>query len=525
MRDPLVVVGDALLDIDVEGMTDRLSPDAPVPVVNRIQERPRPGGAGLAALLASAHTDDVTLVTALGDDEAGRRLLPLLRRFARVVPIRLRGSTPCKLRVRAHGQSLVRLDLGDGRAAPDPVDAAAREAVRAAGAVLVADYGGGVAEHAAIRRLLAELPADVPIVWDPHPRGGTPLPGCRLVTPNAAEAVTFAGQTAPAADLAAVSRSAQHLARRWDAAAVAVTLGARGALLASTEGVPIVIPPPDDATGTDACGAGDRFAAAVTWALGTGMEAAQAVAEGVRAASRFVASGGAAAVAEGLRTGHGVVDPGARDAWDVIEQARRRGETIVATGGCFDLLHAGHVSMLRQARLLGDRLVVCVNSDASVRRLKGPERPIVPLADRIRVLEALEDVDAVVVFDEDTPVRLLDRLRPDIWAKGADYAGVPLPEADAVRAHGGEIALLPHVDGHSTTGLVAAARGEGRHSPPRRPPPGDGGSAASASPPGSGARDARAPRKAASPETGARARPGPPVGHDRGNGDRPPQAP
>jgi D-beta-D-heptose 7-phosphate kinase / D-beta-D-heptose 1-phosphate adenosyltransferase len=459
MRGPLVIVGDALLDIDIEGMTDRLSPDAPVPVVDGVQERPRPGGAGLAALLATADTDDVVIVTALGDDEAGRRLLPLLRRFARVVPLRLRGSTPCKLRVRAHGQSLVRLDLGEGRAAPEPVDARVRGAIRGAGAVLVADYGRGVAEHAALRRLLAELPPEIPVVWDPHPRGGTPLPGSRLVTPNAVEAVAFAGDGARTTEIAAVSRSAQRLALRWEASGVAVTLGARGALLASAGGVPVVIPPPHDTAGTDVCGAGDRFATAVTWALGSGLPLSEAVAEGVRAASRFVAAGGAAAIAEELTADRSGTVPQERDAWDVVEHARRRGETIVATGGCFDLLHAGHVSMLRHARRLGDHLIVCVNSDASVRRLKGPDRPIVPLPDRIRVLEALEDVDAVAVFDEDTPIELLARLRPDVWAKGADYAGVPLPEAEAVRAHGGEIALLPHVDGRSTSGLVAAARG------------------------------------------------------------------
>jgi rfaE bifunctional protein nucleotidyltransferase chain/domain len=131
---------------------------------------------------------------------------------------------------------------------------------------------------------------------------------------------------------------------------------------------------------------------------------------------------------------------------------------VVATGGCFDILHAGHVSCLEAARSLGDALVVLLNSDASVRRLKGPSRPLLTAADRARVLEALEFVDAVVVFDEDTPAEVLDRLRPDVWAKGGDYAGASLPEAAVLRRWGGQAVVLPYLDGHSTTALVERSR-------------------------------------------------------------------
>jgi rfaE bifunctional protein nucleotidyltransferase chain/domain len=136
---------------------------------------------------------------------------------------------------------------------------------------------------------------------------------------------------------------------------------------------------------------------------------------------------------------------------------------VVATGGCFDLLHAGHVATLRAARQLGDCLVVCLNSDDSVRRLKGPTRPLVPAADRVRVLEALECVDAVVVFDEDTPAEVLTRIRPDIWAKGGDYAGADVPEAAVLETWGGQAVVLPYLQGRSTTRLVhdAAQQAEG----------------------------------------------------------------
>ncbi|MCW2566934.1 MAG: hldE, partial [Mycobacterium sp.] len=187
----------------------------------------------------------------------------------------------------------------------------------------------------------------------------------------------------------------------------------------------------------------------------------EAVAEGVRQASAFVAAGGAAAATEVLRAGRGP-DPAwtgsASDVPALLARVRSAGGTVVATGGCFDLVHPGHIATLQAARRLGDCLVVCLNSDDSVRRLKGPDRPISPEADRARVLSALSGVDAVVVFGEDTPERVLAELRPDIWVKGGDYAGGELPEAELVRSWCGQAVVVPYLDGRSSTGLVTAAR-------------------------------------------------------------------
>jgi rfaE bifunctional protein nucleotidyltransferase chain/domain len=239
---------------------------------------------------------------------------------------------------------------------------------------------------------------------------------------------------------------------------VAVTLGERGALLSMGEAAPHVVPAPVVAgPRADGCGAGDCFAAAAAHVLHDGGMVTEAVTEAVRRASAFVAAGGAASLGAPAPS----VDTAAveeDDLWDLVRRTRASGGRVVATGGCFDLLHAGHVSLLREARRLGDCLVVCVNSDASVRALKGPDRPLVPAADRVRVLAALECVDAVAVFDELTPVALLERLRPGIWVKGADYAGIDLAEAGVVRRHGGEVVLLPYLDGRSTSRLVARAR-------------------------------------------------------------------
>jgi D-beta-D-heptose 7-phosphate kinase / D-beta-D-heptose 1-phosphate adenosyltransferase len=257
--------------------------------------------------------------------------------------------------------------------------------------------------------------------------------------------------------LAAVGARAEALIRHWGVGAVAVTLGARGALLSYGEGAPMVVPAVP-VTGGDPCGAGDSFAAAAAALLADGSVTGEAVAGAVAAASAFVARGGASAwssLGSVPDEPNVVAEPGVDG---VLARVRATGGTVVATGGCFDLLHPGHIATLRAARGLGDCLVVCINSDASVRRLKGPSRPLVTAADRARVLEALEFVDAVVVFDEDTPAQVLDRLRPDVWAKGGDYAGADLPEAAVLRRWGGQAVVLPYLDGHSTTALVDRTR-------------------------------------------------------------------
>jgi D-beta-D-heptose 7-phosphate kinase/D-beta-D-heptose 1-phosphate adenosyltransferase len=487
-RGPLVVVGDALLDRDLEGRAERLAPDAPVPVVDDPTEWRRPGGAALAASLA-ARLDGraVVLVTAVAGDEAGAALRELLELAGvEVVDLGLSGRTPEKIRVRADGQSLLRLDRATRPGRVGPLGQPGRRALAGAGAVLVADYGRGVAAEPGVRAALTSLPRRRPLVWDPHPRGPAPVPGVRLATPNRAEAARFAPEV-DGDTLAAVTARARLLAERWSAAGVAVTLGASGALLVEGAGAPIVMPATSVAmpatARADPCGAGDRFAATAAGLLADGALPSEAVAGAVKAATSFVASGGAAIIrlhhASGRTAhpqpsapappvgeatpspgGHGSVvhsppdrTPVAR-AMGLVAAVRARGGTVVATGGCFDLLHAGHVATLRSARALGDCLVVCLNSDDSVRRLKGLERPLVPEADRVAVLEALGCVDAVVPFDERTPEAVLERLRPDVFAKGGDYALADLPEAALLATWGGQAVVLPYLEGRSTTQLM-----------------------------------------------------------------------
>jgi D-beta-D-heptose 7-phosphate kinase / D-beta-D-heptose 1-phosphate adenosyltransferase len=456
MSGPLVIVGDSMLDVDIEGSATRLSPEAPVPVVDAERRWQRPGGAGLAAVLAARGDRDVVLVTAIGDDGDGEALTDLLAEAGvRVVRLKLSGATVCKTRIRAGGQSMLRLDHGDGSAAGEPLPPAVAEIFDAAGAICVADYGRGISAHEEVRALLSRAAERVPVVWDPHPRGADPVPGCWLVTPNQDEAQKL---------------SAESLRKKWNARAVCVTLGAKGALLATGPGdsagnshhrVPEAAARPGRG---DTCGAGDRFAVAATLALADGKSVDDAVTAAVGAASRFVAAGGAVGVSSAAAVGrsHSATTESTAITGSVAEVRDRLrrggGATLVATGGCFDLLHTGHVRLLRQARQLGDALVVLLNSDASVRALKGPRRPVMADEDRARVLAALACVDAVVVFDELSPENALDELRPDIWVKGGDYTEADLPEAAVVRRHGGDVVLLPTVAGYSSSNLIAAAR-------------------------------------------------------------------
>ena len=460
----IVVVGDTLLDRDVEGRVERICPDAPVPVVDAEADHRRPGGAGLAAILAAAAAkdDEVVLVTALGRDPAGETVARLLAdRGVGVVDAGLQGPTPEKVRVRADGRSLLRVDRGGSPPPVGPFPPEAAAAVGRASAVLVADYGRGMTSEPGVGRAVAGLVSHVPVVWDPHPRGGVPVAGVRLATPNAKEAASLVPDV-EGDGLAAHTARARQLGRRWQAAAVAVTLGRGGALLATPDVPPLVVPA-EPVDGGDPCGAGDCFAATVTVALAGGALPSEAVVAAVAAASAFVAAGGAfAALAPPAPLAGRAPSSGEAAALELIRRVRAGNGTVVAAGGCFDLLHAGHVSLLEAARALGDCLIVCLNSDASVRGQKGDDRPYVPEADRAAVLLALGCVDAVVVFDEDTPLALLDRLRPDVFAKGADYSVADLPEAALLAGWGGQAVVLPYLGGRSTSGLAQEVLGRSR---------------------------------------------------------------
>ena len=444
----IVVVGDTLLDTDISGSAQRLSPDAPVPVVDVADVGRRAGGAGLVARMLEREGRQVHLVTVLSDDDASG----LLRSALAGIPLTFGPSdapTPVKTRIRAGAQAVVRFDEG---CAPPPVPAVTAQmlaAVAEADAVVVADYGRGLAANPALRELLGALARRIPVVWDPHPAGAQPVPGVAAVTPNLTEALQAAGE-APGGVPAGL-RAAERLLQRWQSRSVVVTMGAHGALALPAAGLAQVLPAPKIPDG-DTCGAGDRFAASLIVRLldGDGLESA--VEGAVGAAAAFLAAGGVAT----LDLEQPLLVSEVPDAMATAARVRERGGTVVATGGCFDLLHAGHARTLLAARGLGDCLIVCLNSDDSVRRLKGEARPIIGAGDRAELLQALECVDGVLIFEEDTPAAVLERLRPDIWVKGGDYREDQLPEAALVRSWGGETVTVPFHPARSTTALASA---------------------------------------------------------------------
>lgn len=471
MRGPLVVVGDTLLDRDVEGAVNRLCPDSPVPVLDETSSADRPGGAGLAAMFAAAAPDtEVVLVTALADDAGAARLSSLLAAAGvQVYALGLAGGTPEKVRLRSQGRVLLRHDRGGAVGEPSAPAEAVLRVIAGAATVLVSDYGRGVAGQPVLRAALAGTRA--PVVWDPHPRGPAAVPGVHLATPNESEVRELAKVPPGETRLVTASRGALELRQRWQARAVAVTMGGEGALLCHAGPTPLIVPAISTADG-DTCGAGDRFAATAAIALARGALVSEAVQEAVAEACAYVAGGGVASMLPppvgplpSVLPGVPAERVGVAAAATVVSEVRAAGGTVVATGGCFDLLHAGHVATLQAARQLGDCLVVCLNSDASVAALKGPDRPVMPQGDRSRLLAALSCVDAVMVFDDPTPQAALTWLRPDIWVKGGDYAtggGEPvLPEAELVRRWGGHTVVVPYLDGRSTTDMIAAAHQRG----------------------------------------------------------------
>jgi D-beta-D-heptose 7-phosphate kinase / D-beta-D-heptose 1-phosphate adenosyltransferase len=478
----LLVIGDALLDRDVHGSVERVCPDAPVPVVDVREVRERPGGAGLAALTAARAGARVTLAAGVGGDAAGDRLRTLLSDLE-VHAVLHPSTTPGKTRVRAQGQSILRLDdaghlLGgvdvlaelsdDGGGEVD--EKALERLVLSSDAVLVADYGGPVARNATVRSVLERLAGHVPIVWDPHPRGGPPVPGTRVVTPNRLEAQGFADSDGDSLEVVA-----GHLRRSWAVHAVVVTDGERGAVVLDGEDPAIRCAAGQCPDVVDTCGAGDRFAGALALALARGSQLVDAVREATSDVGRWLQSGGVA-TCSGTGADTDLGSPGPTDgpvdsppsAAELATRVRASGGTVVATGGCFDVLHAGHLALLEAARALGDCLVVLINSDAGVRRLKGDRRPVNGAADRARLLEALRCVDAVAVFEDDDPSATLARLRPEVWVKGGDYAVADLPEAPVVHSYGGRVQIVPLLGGRSTTSVLARVDAANPSGPRRR---------------------------------------------------------
>ena len=466
----VVVVGDSILDGWLSGVCRGVCREAPAPVVRVARRHYAPGGAANTAANLAALGVDVALLSAVGDDEDGAALRAALRECGvddshLVVDAGM--ETAAKRRIVSGDQVIARLDTGSvrglGSVAERRLGRALGSALAGADAVLVDDYGLGSCGRVVRERLRYERDRIRTLVVDSHDLAGWRETQPDVVTPNADEAAALVGADLSAATdrSARIERQREGLREATGAAAVVVTLDRDGSVLLDGSLPPHrtwTTPVADNRT----AGAGDTFVAALTAGITVDLPLAASV-ELAQAAADVVVQDPGTSVCDALALSRRLAGArraavGADRLAGLVEQHRRSGRRIVFTNGCFDVLHSGHVAYLNQAKRLGDVLIVAVNSDRSVTRLKGDGRPVNAVADRAAVLAALSCVDHVVVFAEDTPRALLDRLRPDVYAKGGDYTVDTLPEAETVRRYGGEIALLDFVPDRSTSRLIDRIR-------------------------------------------------------------------
>ena len=460
----VLVVGDVMLDRYWHGATSRISPEAPVPVVHVRHNEERPGGVGNVALNIAALQARSIVIGLTGDDEPADCLVRSLQaagvicRFQRLAGV----ATITKLRIISRHQQLIRLDFEDGF---EDFDTAAllcdyRAALGSCGAVVISDYGKGTLKP--LRTLIDEArAAGKPVLVDPKRNDFAPYAGASVITPNLLEFESVVGGCRSEAELV---EKGLELIGRHEIDALLITRGEQGMTLLRA-GQPELHLPAQAREVFDVTGAGDTVIAVLAAALASGEGLPEATALANIAAGIVVAKLGTAtasipeirrAIAGRREAGYGLMSE--EQLLTAVDEARTQGERIVMTNGCFDILHAGHVSYLAQARRLGDRLIVAVNDDDSVRRLKGEGRPVNPVDRRMTVLAALESVDWVVPFSEDTPERLICAVQPQVLVKGGDYRPEQIAGHDCVKAAGGEVKVLGFEEGVSTSRIIDAIR-------------------------------------------------------------------
>ncbi|MES1951280.1 bifunctional heptose 7-phosphate kinase/heptose 1-phosphate adenyltransferase [Salinisphaera sp. S4-8] len=464
----VLVVGDIMLDRYWYGDTGRISPEAPVPVVRIADEERRLGGAANVALNLARVGAQTRLIGVIGEDEPGSATRGLLEQAGVVADLITSDSHPtiAKLRVMSRNQQLIRLDFEksfalDGAFNRAQLVARYEAALAHTDVVICSDYGKGTL--ADVQSIIATArERGIPVLVDPKGSDWQRYAGAHLITPNLHE---FEAVVGAIGDDASLEREADALRTRLGIDALLVTRSEKGMSLFAEAGHLHL--PAQAQEVFDVTGAGDTVIALLGAGLGADMSLADAAAIANLGAGIVVAKLGTATVTPGelkqaahsQRQGRrGVVDEDELAA--IVAQRRARGERVVMTNGCFDLLHPGHIAYLEAARALGDWLIVAVNDDASVRRLKGPSRPLNDLDHRMQVLRGLAAVDWVVAFSEDTPERVICRILPDVLVKGGDYTPDQIAGGECVRAAGGEVRVLEFVDGYSTTSIIERMQGD-----------------------------------------------------------------
>lgn len=460
-RARLLIVGDVMLDSYWHGPASRISPEAPVPVVRVDQEEARLGGAGNVALNAAVLGANTQLLGLAGQDATADQVESLLRANGVACQLqRVPGSkTITKLRILSRHQQLIRLDFEDHfpNWDADALQADFVERLAGVDAVILSDYAKGVLRRSADLVAAARL-AGKPVIVDPKGTDFERYRGATLITPNLSEFEAVVGHCDSEAE---IERRGLALREQLNLDAILITRSEKGMTLLARGNAPLHLPTRAQEV-FDVTGAGDTVVATLGAALAAGMSMADAVALSNVAAGIVVAKLGTATVspAELQRAVRGGTEACCRGVCSEdellvqMDDAHAHGERIVMTNGCFDILHPGHIDYLEKARALGDRLIVAVNDDASVRRLKGETRPVNPLSTRMRMLSALACVDWVLPFSEDTPERLYCKILPDILVKGGDYTEDQIVGAACVKNAGGNVQVLDFLAGHSTTELI-----------------------------------------------------------------------
>ncbi|MFM1897598.1 MAG: bifunctional D-glycero-beta-D-manno-heptose-7-phosphate kinase/D-glycero-beta-D-manno-heptose [Pseudomonadota bacterium] len=460
----VLVVGDVMLDRYWHGKATRVSPEAPVPVVKVGNVEERPGGAGNVALNVAALGSAATLVGIVGQDDNARQLQSRLAAAGVYCDFLVAADKPTitKLRVISQHQQLIRLDFEQEFAVEDGTGMDQRVAALLAEAqvLVLSDYGKGALRQVSTLIALARE-RNIPVIVDPKGSDFKRYAGATVITPNLHEFETIVGPCASEQELV---EKGLALLETLQLQALLITRGENGMTLLQP-GVPELHLPARAQEVFDVTGAGDTVVSVLAAALAAGDSLPDATALANLAAGLVVGKLGTAAIsAPELRramlreqgSGRGVMS--AEQLLIAVQDARAHGERIVFTNGCFDIIHAGHVGYLADARKLGERLIVAVNDDDSVRRLKGSGRPINPVERRMAVLAGLEAVDWVVSFAEDTPESLLQLLQPDILVKGGDYRIDQVVGAPIVAAYGGEVRVLAFLDNCSTSAIVEKLR-------------------------------------------------------------------
>ena len=470
---PLLVVGDLMLDRFVHGTVERISPEGPIPVLSVAREAAMLGGAGNVLRNLAALGIPAQLLALAGDDEDATRLRTLIADEGLDAELVCEAgrATTVKTRYLAGGQHLLRADRETSRPAAAQSRAALLDKADAAfgqvKGLVLSDYGKGVLEPGLLGSLIARARgAGLPVVVDPKGPDFQRYRGATVITPNQRELGEALGRRLESDD--ELLAGARDLLESLDLSALLVTRGAKGMTLIAREiggGLSDRRLPAQAREVYDVSGAGDTVAAVVAAGLAAGLSIADAAALANAAAGVVVGKVGTAVLRrpELVAAWHGrdllTSESGKlsdlADLIETVQRWRRQGFRVGFTNGCFDLLHPGHVALLRQARAACDRLIVALNSDSSVRRLKGSERPVQSEAARASVLASLAPVDRLVIFSEDTPLALIEALKPDLLVKGADYSRDQVVGADVVERAGGEVLLVALEDGHSTSATLA----------------------------------------------------------------------